>query len=331
MAKVSVIIAAYNIQEYIGRCIESCINQTLEDIEIIVVNDGSTDKTLDIINKYDDSRIKVINKKNEGLIEARKSGFNIAKGEYILFVDGDDWIKLDALNVLYNSAKERNDDIVCYKWMWKYDDDTEKKGWDVNSINIQKDVSLLDILFSGKIAHSIWSKFIRRKFIIDNGIEFPRGFSYGEDLAFTYTLAMYQPLYKIIDEYLYYYYKRVGSLDDNVSNKTIEITNALEFVRGQLKKNNLYSKYKEEFEYMCFMQNYYTRKNYMFNNRNKISKQIYKGWLKLDININIKNNKFYREKFKNDSLKAIFLEGIMQKNYNIGCLYYKIKRLKIRR
>lgn len=79
------------------------------------------------------------------------------------------------------------------------------------------------------------------------------------------------------------------------------------------------------------MQNYYTRKNYIFNNRNKISKEIYKGWLKLDIDINIKNNKFYREKFKNDSLKAIFLEGIMQKNYNIGCLYYKIKRLKIRR
>ena len=63
MAKVSVIIAAYNIQEYIGRCIESCINQTLEDIEIIIVNDGSTDNTLDIINKYNDFRIKVINKK----------------------------------------------------------------------------------------------------------------------------------------------------------------------------------------------------------------------------------------------------------------------------
>ena len=95
-----------------------------------------------------------------------------------------------------------------------------------DSSSIQKYTELLDILFSGKIAHSIWSKFIRRKFIIDNRIEFLSGFSYGEDLAFTYTLAMYKPSYKVIDEYLYYY-KRVSSLDDNVSNKTVEITNAL--------------------------------------------------------------------------------------------------------
>lgn len=129
MAKVSVIIAAYNIQEYIGWCIESCINQTLDHIEIIIVNDWSTDKTLDIINKYDDSKIKVINKRNEGLIEARKSGFNVANGEYILFIDGDDWIKLEALNILYNFAKEKSYDIVCYRWLCKYDDQTEKKEW----------------------------------------------------------------------------------------------------------------------------------------------------------------------------------------------------------
>lgn len=326
MAKVSVIIAAYNIQEYIGRCIESCINQTLEDIEIIIVNDGSTDNTLDIINKYNDFRIKVINKKNEGLIEARKSGFNIAKGEYILFVDGDDWIKQETLEVLYNYAEEMNYDIVCYKWLWKYNDGIEKKGWDINSSNIEKDIELLDILFSGKIAHSIWSKFIRRKFIIDNGIEFPSGFSYGEDLAFTYTLAMYQPLYKIIDEYLYYYYKRVGSLDDDVSNKTAEITKALEFVKKQLLKTNLYEKYKEEFEYMCFIQNYYIRKNYIFNNKNKISTDIYKGWKSLGININVKNNKFYRKMYEEDTRKSKILEEIFKKNYILGYLYYKIKR-----
>ena len=267
MAKVSVIIAAYNIQEYIGRCIESCINQTLEDIEIIVVNDGSTDKTLDIINKYDDSRIKVINKKNEGLIEARKSGFNVANGEYILFVDGDDWIKLETLSILYNATKEKNYDMICYKWVWKYDDGTEEKGWDTNKIRAENS-NLLDILFEGNINHNIWSKFIRRNFIIDNNIEFPSGFSYGEDLAFTYTLAIYKPSYKVIDEYLYYYYKRKGSLDYGISYKTSEITKALIFVKQQLEKNNLYNKYKEEFEYMCYMQNYYKIKDYIFNNKN---------------------------------------------------------------
>lgn len=328
MKKVSVIIAAYNIQEYIGRCIESCINQSLEDIEIIVVNDGSTDKTLDIIKKYDDSRIKVINKKNEGLIEARKSGFNIAEGEYILFVDGDDWLKLETLNILYNVAKEKNYDMICYKWLYKFDDDTEKKGGGVNSINIYKDVSLLDILFSGKIPHTIWSKFIRRKFIVDNRIEFPSGFSYGEDLAFTYTLAMYQPLYKIIDEYLYYYYKRAGSLDNTISNKTVEITKALDFVRKQLLKNNLYDKYKEEFEFMAFKHAYYMRKDYIFKNSNEISKNLFFNWRNLNISINQFNNKFYKKMFKNESKKAIFLENLLSRNYFFGKLYYKIKNNK---
>lgn len=323
MIKASIIIAAYNIEDYIGRCIESCINQTLQDIEIIIVNDGSTDKTLDVIKKYNDSRIKIIDKENEGLIEARKSGFKIANGEYVLFIDGDDWIKIDTLNILYTTAKEKNYDIVCYKWVWKYEDGTEERGWDANNI-INESSKLLDVFFEGNINHNIWSKLIRRRFIIDNNIEFPSGFSYGEDLALTYTLAMYQPSYKVLDEYLYYYYKRKGSLDNCISYKTSEITKALIFVKKQLEKNNLYNKYKEEFEYMCFIQNYYRKKNYIFNNRNKISKEIYNGWKSLKININTRNNRFYRKMYEKDTRRARILEALFKRNYFIGYIYYKI-------
>ena len=93
--KVSVIIAAYNIEKYIQRCIESVVNQSEREIEIIIVNDGSTDNTLNIINKVNelDDRIIVINKKNQGLIEARKTGLKYANGEFILFLDGDDWLE----------------------------------------------------------------------------------------------------------------------------------------------------------------------------------------------------------------------------------------------
>lgn len=140
MAKVSIIIAAYNIEDYIERCLISCMNQTFQDIEIIVVNDGSTDSTLEKINKctYYDSRVKIIDKKNAGLIEARKSGFKIAKGEYILFIDGDDWIDLESIRILYNKAKENDYDIVCYKYLLKYEDGTEKKGWDTKLDEIKK-------------------------------------------------------------------------------------------------------------------------------------------------------------------------------------------------
>ncbi len=121
MVKVSVIIPAYNIQEYIERSISSCMMQTFKDIEIIVINDGSTDNTLDIINKLKqkDSRIIVIDKENQGSMEARKSGLKIAKGDYILFVDGDDYITLDAIEVLYNKAINKDYDIVCHDFFDK--------------------------------------------------------------------------------------------------------------------------------------------------------------------------------------------------------------------
>ena len=126
--KVSIIIAAYNIDQYIERCINSIINQTLKDIEIIVVNDGSKDRTLDIIKDIasKDSRIKIIDKQNQGLIEARKSGMKIANGEYLLFVDGDDWLEIDTLEKLYKNAKSNNSDIVIYNAYNSYDNSKYK-------------------------------------------------------------------------------------------------------------------------------------------------------------------------------------------------------------
>ena len=126
--KASIIIAAYNIETYIRRCIISIINQTLKDIEIIVVNDGSTDNTLGIIKELYklDNRIIIVNQENKGLIEARKSGLNIAKGEYILFVDGDDWLEINTLELLYNNAKENKSDIIIYNAFLSYDDRKEK-------------------------------------------------------------------------------------------------------------------------------------------------------------------------------------------------------------
>lgn len=126
--KVSIIVAAYNIEKYIYKCIDSIRKQTFKDIEIIIVNDGSTDSTLNIIRNLalKDSRIRIIDKKNEGLIEARKSGLDVANGEYILFVDGDDWLELDALEKLYNNAINNNSDIVIYNAYNSYDNNKIK-------------------------------------------------------------------------------------------------------------------------------------------------------------------------------------------------------------
>ena len=100
--KISVIIPVYNVEKYIIECIESIINQTLKDIEIIVVNDGTKDNSIKIVEEYlSDKRIKIINKANGGLSSARNEGMKVAKGEYIYFIDSDDFINEDVLEVLY--------------------------------------------------------------------------------------------------------------------------------------------------------------------------------------------------------------------------------------
>ena len=114
MIKVSIIVPVYNTAQYLRRCLDSIISQTLEDIEIICVNDGSTDNSLDILQLYasKDKRIKIINKENEGLVSARKAGVSEAVGEYIGFVDSDDWIEKEMYGTLYCAASRDDADIV---------------------------------------------------------------------------------------------------------------------------------------------------------------------------------------------------------------------------
>lgn len=114
MPKVSIIVPVYNVEKYLSHCLDSLINQTLKDIEIIVVNDGATDNSPKIIEKYaqKDSRIRVVNQKNQGLSGARNSGVKIANGDYISFVDSDDWLDVNFIEKLYSSAIKNNADIA---------------------------------------------------------------------------------------------------------------------------------------------------------------------------------------------------------------------------
>ena len=115
MIKVSVIIPVYNVEKYLRRCLDSVINQTFRDLEIICVNDGSTDSSAEILEEYKskDERIILLNQKNKGQGNARNSGLRIAKGEYIGFVDADDWICLDFFEKLYKVAKKYDADVAC--------------------------------------------------------------------------------------------------------------------------------------------------------------------------------------------------------------------------
>ena len=118
--KISVIIPIYNVEKYLSRCLESVINQTYKNLEIILVNDGSTDNSSKIIQQYYDPRIKIINKINGGLSSARNAGLKICTGDYITFVDSDDWIELDMIEFMTKQVCNTNCDLVVIKEIIKY-------------------------------------------------------------------------------------------------------------------------------------------------------------------------------------------------------------------
>ena len=185
MVKISIIVPVYNVEKYLEKCISSLLNQTLMDIEIICVNDGSIDKSGEILDKLKmkDSRLVVFHKDNEGLSVARNLGVSLAKGEYIGFVDSDDWVDLDYFEKLYNAAKNHNCDVACagFKRCKKFRSSVRKcfKSEKVyTDINEKVEVDCLP-------DHNyVWNKIYNREEWLKHGIEFEKG-RYFEDLALT--------------------------------------------------------------------------------------------------------------------------------------------------
>lgn len=322
--KVSVIIAAYNIENYIKRCLLSVVNQTLKDIEVIVVNDGSTDKTLEIIEEIQSKYniVKIVDQNNKGSIEARKSGLEIAKGEYILFVDGDDWLELNALELLYNDANNNESDIVIYNAFFSYDDRKEKSSV-IFDDNLDKDY--IKNLFLGKVLPCIWSKFIKLDFIKSNNIKLPSNISFAEDLAISASLFMYNPKISILRENLYNYYQRNDSITKKKNIKVLEVDKALSFIKDNLLEKNIYNKYKQEFEYMVyiylfelwFLKEYYDEED--------IGTKLYKQYK--DRNIDINKNSIINKKIESYALSLKIRIKSYNKNYSYGKFYDNLRKL----
>ena len=322
--KVSVIIAAYNIEDYIERCILSVIKQTLKEIEIIVVNDGSTDNTLERVKKLaqNNKNIRIINQKNKGLVEARKSGLKIAKGEYILFIDGDDWLEIDALEKLYINAKENESDIVLYNAFFAYEHN--KKKLDIIKCNKNIINKPLEALFKCEILPAIWAKLIKRDYIYNNKIEFAKDISFAEDLAITSSLFMYNPKISIVNEYLYNYYQREDSITNSIDNRVLEIDKAIEFIKSQLIKKNIYDKYKLYFEYMIYI-HLYEWKFLVYDKFDYIHKSLYQQYT--NRNIDIYNNKYIIERIETYSRGLRIRQNAYLKGYQIGKVYDKLRKL----
>lgn len=212
MPKISVIVPVYNVEKYLGRCIDSILNQTFRDFELILVDDGSPDKCGEICDDYakKDDRIKVIHKKNGGLSDSRNVGIDIARGECISFIDSDDWIHADFLNTLYSNMKEDNVDIAVVGFHKEWDNKKEQSI--VFEKKVYFDKSVMNEFYSPEIPTHVniaWNKLYKKE-LFEN-IRYPVGRIH-EDGFTTYKLFYNANGVSIASDDLYYYYQRENSI-----------------------------------------------------------------------------------------------------------------------
>lgn len=217
--KVSLIIPIYNIKDYLFECLRSAMNQSLKEIEIICVDDGSTDGSSEVLARLSshDRRIKVIRKKNEGLGSARNTGLERATGDYIVFLDGDDFLAEKACEVLYNVGKTFDSDVILMG-VWNYysrfdlsdsfqDSELYFSLKDKNPFTFSEFPQLMR-------THSVWSRVYKRSFLEENGLKNPEQ-RFAEDMLFSYKVAVLAKKVSVIPENLYFYRQnRKGSLLD---------------------------------------------------------------------------------------------------------------------
>ena len=242
MPKVSVIVPIYNVEKYLEKCINSLLSQTLEDIQIILVNDGSKDNSGNIAKEYEknnNDRVIYVEKENGGLSDARNYGLKYATGDFIAFLDSDDYIEKNAYEEMYNKAIEENADYVECDFIWEFP----------NKIRVDKQYPYKNkkemLSFVRVVA---WNKLIKRQLITDNNLEFPKGLRY-EDVEFTYKLIPFINKFAYVDKPFIHYVQREGSIANVQNERTAEIFTVLDNVIEFYKKNNIYEKYRDELEY----------------------------------------------------------------------------------
>lgn len=248
---VSVIVSVYNGEKYLKKCLNSLQEQTLENIEIICINDGSTDNSLKILNDYanNDNRIKVISKENAGAGSARNIGLDNVNGKYVSFVDADDWVDLDMLEKLYNISESKGTDIVIFK-MLDYDEKNHEfyksKYYKIrplrkfsNQLFKTKDIG--NKLFN--VTTSTANKFYNAKFLKKAKTSFPEGFIF-EDNPFFFDLMLKANKIFFLDKYIYYRRRRESSIMSSINDTHFGIIPVTNIIIDVFKNNDSLEDYK---------------------------------------------------------------------------------------
>jgi glycosyltransferase involved in cell wall biosynthesis len=218
--KVSVIIPVYNAEKLLARCLESVINQTLREIEIICVNDGSADNSLKILNEFaaQDSRIIIINQENRGPGAARNSAMDISKGEYIGFVDSDDWIELNYFEKLYATAKKYDSSIACCGIVRQYPSSKKRQKLNIKKEKLYSTTAEKFMITESPNKCYVYNKIYRRSELELHKIRFPEGMFF-EDIPFSIRALYFLKTLVTVPEIVYYYWVNYQSVTRDMTDK----------------------------------------------------------------------------------------------------------------
>jgi len=243
--KISVIIPIYNVEQYLKKCVDSVLDQSFHNFEIIAVNDGSTDNSLQILESYSDDRIQIITQENQGLSGARNTGIKAASGEYIAFLDSDDYLEQTTLADLYKRATKKDSDIIVFRYR-QVDDLGEILYTSGITDTFSKDQHFRRIL-AAQSSSMACDKMYKRSLWVEHDILFPPNL-YHEDVATIYKLFYYAGSISVIEKPFYNWLKREGSISKSISEKHIsDVEKILESTKLFLLKNKIFNTYEKEY------------------------------------------------------------------------------------
>jgi glycosyltransferase involved in cell wall biosynthesis len=319
---ISVIIPIYNVEKYLRQCLDSVVNQTYKNIEIILVDDGSTDGSYSIAKEYadKDARIKLFKQENSGQGAARNFGIKEAKGEYITFVDSDDYIDVNMLSTMISYMADN--DIVCCKEyiVGKHSGEHD----DFFSNNLNKSIIINENNITN-IPSVVWGKLYKLNILKDNKIFFPEGLFYEDDYFF-WCYSIYNPKAYFTDHRLYYYRRRdngsiIAITQSKKSKKIFDIIQIASLIYALLNNQKIFDKWKEA--YLQYLQTsliwrvQYLKKEWLY--------EYYENVYKLLYCINISDLKSYKFLYYIKYLKTFQNKDIYKNIYSIVIGYKSVK------
>lgn len=265
MCEVSIVIPIYNVEKYLNRCIESVINQTFSEIEVIALNNGSTDNSLNILKEYAkrDKRIRIIDNDNIGVSEARNIGIMEAKGKYIVFVDSDDWIDSNMIEILYKNISINSCDLVMCTYVREFENHSKEKVFNLPEVNLYVDNEVKEQLLRKLVGPvgkelsnpeyldalgTVWAKIYKASMLKEKYLRFVdlREIGSGEDTLF--NIYVFNEVNKVIllNKPMYHYWRgNSNSITSRyIPNFVEKRRNYFNYMKDFIKNNNLGNEYE---------------------------------------------------------------------------------------